>query len=150
MAEDSHWLNLSDDENENKEAHFCFMAKEGEESSEEDDEVKSTVSESASEVQHDSLSEFNEHLQALSVRVLETEKQLTHEKLTVQTLESRCKNERELFLKLSLEKAEIDDEVRYLKKCLNKLKEENQELQSNISDLTIKLQSLGVESSENE
>ena len=128
MAEDDHWLNLTEDEDENEEAHLCFMVKREEINSDEVDDARSIDSESTSKVKFESISGFNEHLQSLMVRVIKTEKQLKNERKTVKSLEGKFKNERDQFLKLLIEKAETDDEVIYLQKCLNKLKEENEEL----------------------
>ena len=116
----------------------------------EDDDAKSIDSESTNEVNFESISDFSEHLESLMVRVLETENQLKNKKKTVKSLEGKLQNERDLFLKLSIEKAETGDEFTYLQKCLNKMKEENEELHSKISALTAKRKSLDVENSENE
>ena len=97
-----------------------------------------TIGSDSSEVHLTSLSEFQAQLENLMLRIQEADSHLMEEKKLVQTLEGRLKKERELFLKLLREKAETDDEVNYLQKCLNKLKEENKESQSNISDLTTK------------
>ena len=103
-----------------------------------------------SEVHLNSLSEFQAQLENLMLRIQEADSHLKEEKKLVQTLEGRCKNERDHILKLLLEKVVADDQVSYLQKCLNKLKEENKELQSKISDLSTKLRSLSAENSENE
>ena len=101
-----------------------------------------------SEVHLNSLSEFQAQLENLTLGIQEADSHLKEEKKLVQILEGKLKNERDLFLKLLVEKAETDNEFIYLQKCLTKRKEENEELESKISDLIAKLRSLDVENSE--
>ena len=104
MAEDEHWLDLTDeDEEEDVRVHLCFMAK-GETSYDlEDEDRLSAAYKTDSEVCSDNLIE--EQINQLSSKIKDFETRLKKEKNKVKTLEENLKTQHNLVLKFSLEKA---------------------------------------------
>ena len=106
--------------------------------------------ESTSEVHLNSISDFKAQLENLMLKVIEADSHLKEERKLVQTLEGKLKKYYDSILKLESEKTAAIDKVSYLQKCFDKSKEDNEQLKSKISELTVKLRSIEVENAENE
>ena len=135
-------------------AHVCLMAKRDTtyksdiDDNEHGDDCSSVYS-VTSEVTTDPFSEIEERMTEVMLKSQDLETKLKQQKITITSLENSLKSEHDLVLKFSLEKALALKQVTSLEESLTELKDKNEFLKLQISEISEKLNLSEIESSNN-
>ncbi|KAI3770757.1 hypothetical protein L6452_01900 [Arctium lappa] len=140
LAKDAHWLNLTDDEEEeDAHAHLRFMASNSEPYNSDNDDHASQSSEDGSEVSSSTYTALLDQMQIMMLKLKDLTDRLKGKQALVAKLEARLLNNEKVLTQVNGECADNLSWAKSLQAEKAKIAESNKALNEQISDFSSKL-----------